>query len=131
MQGENFEDFKRKMAGVNGGAPDEEDLGPCASRPSNKWITCVHVHDGAKPVDSFQYAHMAVHGVFEPTKFTVIFAAHETWKLTVEGRNLWTVYNLICQHRLEWIRKVDRDIGADDKKAVITGIKVEDVTPAE
>ena len=106
---------------------DGEDLGPCASRPGNKFITCLHVHNGAEPVQSFQYVHMAVRSVYEPTRFAVLFAANEGWKIVVEGTNLWRVYNHICQHRLEWIRKADRGFDPGDGQPFITAISVVEV----
>jgi hypothetical protein len=41
----------------------------------------------------------------------------------VTGRNLWTIYNLVIQHRLEWIQAADRDF-AGDKQPTITKIEV-------
>ncbi len=106
---------------------EPEDMGQCASRPGNKWISCLHVHDGPKAVYSFQYNGLAVRNVFEPGQFVVCFRdPNEAWRLTVKGRNLWPVYNYICQARLEWIRPADRDF-VEDSTPVITEVVIERV----
>ena len=110
---------------------DTEDVGPCASRPANKFVNCLHVHDGPKPVYSFQYSGIGVRSTFEPGTFAVWFRdGVEEWKLTVQGRNLWPVYNYLQHHRLEWIRVADRDLHADDVP-VVTAVQVEKVEEPE
>lgn len=105
--------------------PEDEDLGKCASRAVTKYVPAFHVMNGAEPVRTFDYQHMGFKQ-FEPTKFVMEFHEPEHWRLTVEGRNLWDAYNYLCHHRLEWIKKADRDFD-DGKKAVITGIVIEKI----
>lgn len=103
---------------------DAEDLGQCASRPVVKYVPAFHVkgRDGAR---SFDYHHMGLKK-YEPTRFVIEFQEPEHWRLTVEGRNLWEVYNYLVMHRLEWITAADRDF-EDGRKPVITRITVEKV----
>jgi hypothetical protein len=107
--------------------PGEEDLGPCAAIVKDKWVTALTIKHPKAPWESFQYRHIGCRSVYDPTRFIVEFVGDaDKWRVTVEGRNLFRLYNLVVQHRLEWIRAVDRDFG-DDKQAIITGITVEQV----
>ncbi len=106
---------------------EEEDLGPCAARAKDKWVTCLHVYDRALPVVTLFYAHVGVMGEFRDTEFTIPFGnGDDKYVLIVRGRNLWKCYNLACQHRLEWIRVADRDF-ARDGELIITGVRVKPV----
>ena len=58
---------------------DTEDVGPCASRPANKFVNCLHVHDGPRPVYSFQYSGIGVRSTFEPGTFAVWFLSVWVW----------------------------------------------------
>jgi hypothetical protein len=106
-----------------------EDLGECCARPASKWLAGLHVHNGGEPTRSFQFTQIDFEE-FTPTRFTFIFVGMAHWKLEVHGRNLWQAFNYIHQHRLEWIKKADRDFGESDKP-VITSIAITDVTPKE
>ena len=106
---------------------DGEDLGPCVSRPGEQ------VHNlPARPQRRGAGAVFPIrpHGRQErlrADRFAVLFAANEGWKIVVEGTNLWRVYNHICQHRLEWIRKADRGFDPGDGQPFITAISVVEV----
>lgn len=103
---------------------DDEDCGPCAAIAKNKWITAITVQHPTKAWESFQYRGICTRSTFSPTRFEVRFADEdETWRVTVTGRNLGRVYNLVIQARLEWIRQSDRDF-ATDGQCIITGIEV-------
>ena len=105
-------------------APDDEDLGACASRPVVKYVPAFHVKL-RDSVRSFDYGHMGLKK-YEPGKFVIEVQEPEHWRLTVEGRNLWSVYNYLCLHRLEWVEQAIRDF-EDGKKPVITRITIEKV----
>jgi hypothetical protein len=106
---------------------DEDDPGPCAARAKDRWVTALTVKHAKKAWESFQYPGIATRSTFTPTKFDVVFVGHEEkWRMTVTGRNLWTIYNLIIQHRLEWIQAADRDF-AEDGKPIILSIEVVEV----
>jgi hypothetical protein len=46
----------------------------------------------------------------------------------VTGRNLWPIYNYAVHHRLEWIRRADRDFG-EGQQPVFT--EIADLTPRD
>ncbi len=104
---------------------DEEDLGACASRPVVKYVPAFHVKNAKEPTRSFEYAHVGLKQ-YEPGKFVLEFNEPEKWRLTVEGTNLWKVYNYLVLHRLEWIEAADRPFG-DGKQPVISKITIEAV----
>lgn len=107
---------------------DDEDLGACASRPVVKYVPAFHVKM-RDSVRSFDYGHVGLKK-YEPTCFVLEFHEPDHWRLTVEGRNLWSVFNYLVLHRLEWIQPVDRDF-EDGKKPVITKIVIEQVKEDE
>jgi hypothetical protein len=122
---------KQKIAGSKPEEPPEdpverdwplEDLGACASIAKNKWITALTVKHAAKPWESFQYRHIGARSTFEPTRFELYFVGDdEKWRVVVTGRNLERIYNLVIQHRLEWIRaEPDRDFEKDEKGYIAT-----------
>ena len=104
---------------------DAEDLGKCASGPRAKYVPAFHVKNGAAPVRTFDFQHVGFKQ-FEPTRFVMEFHEPEHWRMTVEGRNLWPIYNYLCQHRLEWIEADHRGI-APDREPIITSIVIETV----
>lgn len=59
---------------------------------------------------------------------TLRFCGSKTTRVTIRGRNLWRLHDLIHQHRMPWIMQVDR--GRDfvaDNEPVITVIEIEEV----
>lgn len=99
---------------------EEDDLGPCAARAKDRWVTALTIKHHNKAWDSFQYIGIGTHSTFTPEKFEVIFVGHEQkWRMTVTGRNLWTIYNLIVQHRLEWIVAAHRDFAGDGQPIIL------------
>jgi hypothetical protein len=106
----------------------QEDLGPCAW-VFPKPVAALDIEDGAKEVQTLHYMYHAVRATYKPGEFVVIFAGHEHFKLTVQGRNLRPVYDRINESRVRKIRTVSRDFGQDDGKPFITRIEVLDVTP--
>jgi hypothetical protein len=112
--------------------PDSEDLGPCASRPTPKWWTGIHVKRGRDGTRSFQYVHIG-YEEFDPagTRFVFEFNVPEKWRVTVTGTNLWKIYNYLHQHRLEWIEQADRSIGKDESVPLISKIDVEEIKPGK
>lgn len=106
---------------------DDENLGPCAARAKDRWVTALTVKHHKKAWESFQYVGIATRSTFTPTKFEVAFVEpHCTYRLTVTGRNLWVIYNNITQHRCEWIEAAVRDVAAD-REPVILGVEVVEV----
>jgi hypothetical protein len=89
---------------------EDDDLGPCASRATPKWWPGFHVKNAtllpgtAKTTRSFDYSHMG-YREYDPsnTFFVIEINEPEKWRIRVEGRALWKLYNYLHQHRLEWI----------------------------
>jgi hypothetical protein len=65
-----------------------------------KFVPASYLKKGKQPTQSFEYAHVGLKR-FEPGKFVLEFNEPEMWWLTVEGTNLWKVYNYLVLHRLE------------------------------
>jgi len=82
-------------------------------------------------VVSFQFVYISVFSEFTPTKFWVIFVGLQSWKVTIEGRNLRPLFDRMNDHCLRKVRKADRDFGEDDGKPFVTKIDVIEVTPEE
>jgi hypothetical protein len=108
-----------------------QDVGPCG------WVwvkgcKAIDIERGAEPVVSLQYVYISVLSEFTPGKFWVVFVGLQSWKVTVEGRNLRPLYDRLNDHCLRRIRQAHRgDILPDDGKPCVTKIEVTDVTPKE
>lgn len=91
-------------------AEPEVNLGPCASRVTVKFWPGFHVKnatvvgEGRKTTRSFDYSHLG-YREFDPsgTFFVVEVNEPEKWRIRVDGRALWVIYNYLHQHRLEWV----------------------------
>ncbi|MCE9565790.1 MAG: hypothetical protein K8U57_27510 [Planctomycetes bacterium] len=108
-----------------------QDVGPCG------WVwakgcKALDIERGGKePVVSLQYVYLGVLSEFSPGKFWVLFVGLQSWKVTVEGRNLRPLYDRLNDHCLRRIRQADRDFGGEEGKPFVTKIEVTDVTPRE
>jgi hypothetical protein len=114
------------------GAPEDEDLGSCASQPMPKGWTGIHILGATEGVRGFQYMHLGYENfALDGRSFVVEFNINiaEKWRVTVRRRRLWRIYVNLHHHKLEWIRKADRDF--DDGRPIITAIAIEQVTEAE
>jgi hypothetical protein len=114
------------------GEADAEDLGPCAARPMPGGWLGLYVQNGRENTRGFQYVHMgheefSVDGRWFVFEFNVSLS--ERWRLRVEGRALWPIFLNIHHHKIEWIRKPDRDF--DEDKPWITDIRIEPVAENE
>jgi len=108
-----------------------EDLGPCASRPMPMGWVGLYVLNGKEDTHAFQYQHIGKETFSaDGQSFVIEWNIPEKWRLTVRGRNLWTIFVNVHHHKLEWIKKADRDF-ADGKQPIITGITVEQVAEEE
>jgi hypothetical protein len=132
MSAKSFDEFRREMAVANtkpeSEKPEGEDLGPCASRVMPKGWVGLYVLNGKEDTHAFQYVHMGKETfAADGTSFVIEFNVPEKWRLTVRGRSLWPVFLGIHHHKIEFIKKLDRDFGGDDKTPAITGITTEPV----
>ena len=89
------------------------------ARPSNKPAHSLHfiTPDGA--VRTFQYVHLDSDSRFTPERITLRFMGIAPQTVTIEGRNLWRLYDYIHQHRLTWVMQVARDY-AENGQTVVT-----------
>lgn len=89
---------------------DDDDAGPCASRATPKWWPGFHIKnaklipENTPTTRSIDYSHMG-YREFDPSGafFVIEVNEPEKWRIRVEGRALWKIYNYLHQHRLEWI----------------------------
>lgn len=113
---------------------DDDDLGPCASRVTTKWWPGFHVKraklipENTLTTRSFDYSHMG-YREYDPGNswFIVEVNEPEKWRIRVEGRALWKLYNYLHQHRLEWIEPAagNAERAIPDGTPVILRITVE------
>lgn len=96
-------------------------------RPANKSLPRLHVIHKDGKVDTLYYPHLDAKSEFHGSSFTFIFAGAKLWELTVEGRNLWRIYDYIALQRWPYIRVSTRDF--DEKGEVVTAVRIKDVTP--
>jgi hypothetical protein len=107
--------------------PDGEDLGPCASRAMPKGWTGLYVFNGTEDTRGFQYTHLGFEGfAADGTSLVIEWNVPENWRMTVKGRALWPIFLVIHHHKIEWIRKADRDF-CPDGQPIIWGIQIERV----
>jgi hypothetical protein len=97
-------------------------------RPADKEIARLHVilKDGS--VRTFINDHLDVEHRFESGKFSLVFAGTKHWRIDVEGRNLWQVFDYLTLRRWPYLREATRDF-AGDGETIITRIAIHDVTP--
>lgn len=122
---------------------EEEDLGACASRATAKWWPGFHVKnaklipDNTAMTRSFDYSHMG-YREYDPGNewFIIEVNEPEKWRIRVEGRALWKIYNYLHQHRVEWIEPAigRTEKGISDGVPVIVRItvqRIEDSKPED
>jgi hypothetical protein len=108
-----------------GESPVSEDLGDCSARPVPRGCVGLLVMNGKEDTRAFQYQHLGYERFSaDGTSFVIEFNIPEKWRMTVTGRSLWRIFLNLHNHKIEWIRKADRDF-ADDVQPIITGIVIE------
>jgi hypothetical protein len=112
--------------------PEGDEVPRDVGRCGMVWVKgcrAIDIERGAEPVVSLQYVYASVRSEFTPTSFWMLFVGLESWKVTVEGRNLRPLYDRMQDHCLRRLRQADRDFGGEEGKPFVTRIKIEDVTP--
>jgi hypothetical protein len=89
------------------------------ARASNKPVYAVHFVTPAGDVRSFQYAHLDSDSRYEASRLTLKFMGMEPVRVTIEGRNLWRLYDYLHQHRMPWVMIATRDLAVDGQPIVI------------
>ena len=127
MKGKSFDDLLQATP-LQTAKDEGEDLGECASRPDSRGCPSLYVLNGKEDTRAFQYVHLGfANFAADGTSFVIEFNEPEKWRLTVKGRKLWRVFVNLHQHKLEWIKKADRDFEGGGTP-VITAIAIEAVT---
>jgi hypothetical protein len=93
----------------------------------------IYFLDGKEGTHAFQYVHLgfewfAADGLCFVVEFNINVS--EKWRVTVFGRSLWPIFLNLHLHKLEWIKKADRDF-AEDGKPIILGFAIEPVPEGE
>jgi hypothetical protein len=112
----------------------EEDLGACAARPMPGGWLGIYIFNGREDTHAFQYMHMGLERFSSDGRSFVIefnINVSEKWRVTVQGRKLWPIFVNLHHHKLEWIKKADRDFVDNGRLPVITDIAVEFVQETE
>ena len=89
------------------------------ARPSNKPVYGIHFVTPGGDVRSFQYVHLDSGSQFAAGRITLAFMGMEPVRVTIEGRNLWRLYDYIHQHRMPWVMVAGRDFAEDGQTIVI------------
>ena len=137
MKGKSFDDMlqgssvPQKPVQSKPVATEADEAGPCAAKPEPSGCVSLCVINTTEASRGFQYAHLGFASyAADGLSFVVEFNEPEKWRLTVRGRRLWRVFIGVHQHRLEWIKKADRDFD-HGAHAVITEILIEKVDTEE
>ncbi|WP_020471531.1 hypothetical protein [Zavarzinella formosa] len=101
--------------------------GSHSMRPSNKTVPRIHVVLKDGKVQTLFYHHLDAKAEYDGNSFTFLFIGAKHWELTVQGRNLWRVYDYISLSRWPYIRVSPRDY--DEKGEVVTAVSIKDITP--
>ena len=103
-------------------------------RAANKPVYTLHCDLGKDGCRSFQYVHLdsdsEYHIDAKGQTIIVRFAGSKHSQVTIRGRNLRYLYDVLHQHRMPWIMQADRDFG-EDKETIITAIVIDEVKDPE
>jgi hypothetical protein len=91
------------------------------ARPSNKPLYSLHFLTPDGNVRSFQYVHLDSNNRYTAEQVTLTFMGTEPVRITLQGRNLWRLYDYIHQHRISWVMQAVRPFAANGE-IVITDL---------
>lgn len=110
------------------GLPDVKDR-DCYSRACTKPMYALNVVQIDGGVRSFQNVHLdsdiTLENLATEQKITLRFIGMKVHKVTLHGRKLRHLFELLTQHRVAWVRAADRDMG--DRTEIISRIEIERV----
>ena len=103
------------------------------ARPNNKPLTTLRFVIGDK-VRGLPYANLDSID-WEPAEkpgggpvIVLLFAGVQVRKAVIAGRHMLLMYDLLCDHRLAWVRELPKGRDFKDRDAtVITGITIKEV----
>jgi len=99
-------------------------------RPANKALTRIHIVHSDGKVETLYFHHIDAKSEYNGGSFTFLFSGAKLWELTVEGRNLWRLYDYISLSRWPYIRVAHRDFGGKDEE-VFTAARIKDIVIRE
>jgi hypothetical protein len=97
--------------------------------PSDRRLTRLHVIHEDGRVESLQYHHIDAKSEFHGGSFVFLFSGAKLWEMTVEGRNLWRMYDHISLCRWPYIRVATRDF--DEQGEVVTAVRIKEIVIRE
>jgi hypothetical protein len=99
------------------------------ARPANKPLYTLHCCLGKDGYRSFQYVHYDSDSSFKTAStghvIMLRFAGTQVVQVTITGRNLRRLYDLLHQHRISWVMRADRDLD-NEGGPTITSITIEE-----
>jgi hypothetical protein len=114
-------------AGDEPGLPDLRDgPGRCWAEPAEIPVFAVHfiAPDGTVQ-GTFGYDEIVGPGRYAPGAITLQFLGAKLFEVTIRGRGLWQIYDLLYQRRVRWIMAApaDRDF-AGDGELLVEGVTI-------
>ena len=99
---------------------------------SNKPVYSLHRLLGKDGCRSFRQVALDSHSECRQEKegqiIVLRFAGTKIWELTINGLNLWRLFDGIHRHVTPWIRKLDRGFAAEgDGEPLIQGIDIKEI----
>jgi len=88
------------------------------ARPSNKPLYSLHFITPDGNVRSFQYHHLDSNSQYTAGQITLRFMGIKPVEVTIQGINLWQLYDYIHLHRVAWIMQAARPFAENGKTAV-------------
>lgn len=120
-------DVQPEDESADSGLPDTSAPYQAHARPANKPLYTLHCCLGKDGYRSFQYVHLDSDSSFQATSaghiVTLRFAGTQVMQVTITGRNLRQLYDLLHQHRIPWVMQADRNLAPGDD-AIITTIGI-------
>jgi hypothetical protein len=134
------------LADKSGRTPSEDDPDHVDFPPTNaadyksyarawiKPVRAIHFFTQDGRCRTFEYADLRTRGGnnedFESTRFTLAFLGMRAVEVTVEGRDLWPLYDYIHQARMPWVIVAARDF-ARNGETIVTRVTFTNLKPEE
>ena len=99
-----------------------------------KPVRAIHFFTQDGSCRTFEYSDLRSRGGhdvdFESTRFTLAFLGMRAVEITIEGRDLWPLYDYIHQHRMPWVMVAARDF-ARNGETIVTRVTYANLKPDE
>jgi hypothetical protein len=112
------------------GLPDLNDrTHQCHARAAEKAVFAVHIlsADGGV-LGTFGYDEIVSPGSYAPGMIKIHFLGAKLFEVTILGRSLWRLYDLLYQRRMRWVMAAppNRDF-EQNKEAFVTSVSIKEV----